>query len=416
MEFIPVSSYREYSVYQGQRKRCTDLGVPFGFTSIEHFFSEVGRRPSTQHSIEMIDPDEPFSPGNVRWITTAEKRAKASAPRASHREEIRKEKESRTLAKHAFYAAHRIEQAAYHAIRNRCKAEGIECRFESFEQFCAEIGPRPSPKHILKRIDDAGHYEPGNVRWTTRKQDTAEEAREKDRIGSRNYRAAHSAEIKTRRLTLYAAKHQARKLARQEERRQRDQARACKREENRQQREREDRARKAYKVYVLIDPITGKAKYVGHTSGTLWHRLKQHCEKTQARGRCKAKVEWVQSLKAQGFKPFILMLHSCATKAEALKWERAEIERLTAEGCDLLNGNLPLTPELAWKIYDLRMSGAFWSEIEKQTGVNYSTAWNVFQRMTGNVTPYMRESGYATYTEQRPDPSNTSNQILEALQ
>jgi len=42
---------------------------------------------------------------------------------------------------------------------------GIEVRYETFENFLADAGKRPNPRHEIDRIDHNGHYEPGNVRW-----------------------------------------------------------------------------------------------------------------------------------------------------------------------------------------------------------------------------------------------------------
>ena len=65
---------------------------------------------------------------------------------------------------------------AWAAAKSRCTnpknknyanygGRGIEFRFPDFETFLDHIGPRPSKKHSLDRIDNNGHYEHGNVRW-----------------------------------------------------------------------------------------------------------------------------------------------------------------------------------------------------------------------------------------------------------
>jgi hypothetical protein len=80
------------------------------------------------------------------------------------------------------------------AIKSRCKSDspttypyykalGVTVADEwlqDFPAFAAHVGEPPTPEHTLDRIDPWGNYEPGNVRWATRKEQIRNRRRSED--------------------------------------------------------------------------------------------------------------------------------------------------------------------------------------------------------------------------------------------
>lgn len=91
------------------------------------------------------------------------------------------------IATHTLHGQSRTyEYAAWARMLRRCRnpehhnfhrygGRGITVceRWDFFPNFLADVGIRPTTRHTLGRIDNDGHYEPGNVRWETPKEQGA---------------------------------------------------------------------------------------------------------------------------------------------------------------------------------------------------------------------------------------------------
>jgi hypothetical protein len=72
---------------------------------------------------------------------------------------------------------------------------GIKFLFTSFRQFLADIGRRPEGRlpsgralYNIHRIDNDGHYEQGNLKWATQKEQCAPGAKRKPTISNMSNR------------------------------------------------------------------------------------------------------------------------------------------------------------------------------------------------------------------------------------
>lgn len=76
--------------------------------------------------------------------------------------------------------SHSPEYAAWRNMLARCECPGSSSypryggagisvcpEWHSFEQFLSDLGPRPTSRHSVDRIDNSRGYEPANCRWST---------------------------------------------------------------------------------------------------------------------------------------------------------------------------------------------------------------------------------------------------------
>jgi hypothetical protein len=172
--------HRAYLNYGGRGIRVYGAWID----DFEAFLSYVGPRPTPRHSLDRIDVDDGYRPGNVKWATWKKQANNRRPHGTAKRLRPVRTPGRKTNFKHGLI--HTPEYNAWALMKDRCLnpnssnypnwgGRGITvCQewVDGFTVFFHDVGPRPTPQHSLDRIDNEKGYEPGNVRWASKLQQT----------------------------------------------------------------------------------------------------------------------------------------------------------------------------------------------------------------------------------------------------
>lgn len=218
----------EYRIWQGIKSRCSNPNDPrfkwYGArgillcevwrNSFLAFREHVGLRPSLRHSLDRINNDRGYEPGNVRWALGSQQQRNSRSSRVYEldgqvktltewvegtsipydvvRQRVEKyrwplrDALTRPVGGGGKYATaekdeyerlylvwwamvsrcHDPTNKRYHAYGGRGVVVCDKWR-TSYDRFFADLDPRPTEKHTIDRIDNSKGYEPGNIRWAT---------------------------------------------------------------------------------------------------------------------------------------------------------------------------------------------------------------------------------------------------------
>jgi len=193
-----LSQTPEYKCWQQIKSRCLNqdhraypnyggrgiMICPEWLNDFESFYAYVGPRPTPKHSLDRFpNNDGDYEPGNVRWATWDEQVVNRRPHGEGNTLPPRPRSEKVTNFKHGLIG--RPEYKNWSAMKDRCLNEsssnyphwggkGVKVHPEWIHDFVAffqYMGPKPTPQHSLDRFPNkGGNYEPGNVRWATKRE------------------------------------------------------------------------------------------------------------------------------------------------------------------------------------------------------------------------------------------------------